>query len=530
MSMFPASLPAANYNNRPSALHYPAVQAPLPSSVPGPSIAPGSTSLRIVYNNDPHEKFKALPHLTSAFRYFTHQGRALGKDILRLSGGDNNVGKEPDEWALNVRMMNLLKYHAAALGNHELDTGSRSFAEGLRHATFPTIVSNLDIKPGSAISQRVQEGQIRTEATIVRGDRGESYGVIGVTTPELEHVLSSSAKLEGEEVEEWDDTVEIVQAQVQQLQRQGINRIIVVSHMGLELDKRLAESVSGIDVIVGGHSHDILPGITPGINYLRSRSGEPVLILQAGKNAQYMGVADVLFDPMGRVIPQQNILYNPFAMPADPLATAIRDAGLGKPKPLATITTPYDCNGNEYHADPVAQFTADAMRAASGADIAFVRSPETRSNIDPGTFTDHDLKALMPFTDPVVKLSVTGQELLVALQKSAEGLRTKNPHPGMLHPSGMAISMNRKTGQVTQAYVYNRAARQWEMLNPKKSYTIALGEFTVKGKEFPSLAHPERLSWNAGQPVRAFFAWGLQQSGAPYRPIAFRDDGRLQIS
>lgn len=496
--------------------------------IPSASKLPGYHSLRIVFNNDPHEKFKALPHLVSAFSMLSRQGDAAGWDVLRLNSGDNNVGKEPYEWALNARLMNLAGYHAVTTGNHEFDVGSEHYANGLSNATFPTLLSNLKMPPGGAMEQMVRQGKIRTAPQIIRDKQGV-YGLIGVTTPELKQVVSSKAKLQGEEVQSFAETVANVRAQVQWLTSQGIDKVIVLSHMGTDLDRKLAQSVPGIDVIVGGHSHDVIEGITPGFNYLPSPSGEPVLILQAGKNAQHMGVADMLFDPQGRVIPQQNRLMNPYAFAASPQAIALRDSVLGTPQKMADIATAYDCNDNQYHADPVAQFTADAIRAHTGADIAFVRSSEIRSNIEPGTLTDQDVKALMPFMDPIVKVSYSGAEILKSLTRSAQGIAKREAHPGMLHPSGMAVSMNQRTGEVQQAYVFNKAARQWEALNPQKTYSVALGEFSVTNKEFPEFSHPERVQQNFGQPVRSFFQMGLRQAGAPFKPIHFQDDGRLQI-
>lgn len=492
--------------------------------------APGYSSLRIVYNNDPHEKFKALPHLVSAFRLLSQQGEAARWDVLRLNSGDNNVGKEPGEWALNVSLMNLIGYHATTMGNHELDLGSANYANGLSLANFPTVLSNLKFNPQSAIGRAAMKGKIRTQPQILRAGHN-TYGLIGITTPDLKKVVSSKAKLEGEEVQSFEDTVANVTNQVKQLQQQGLNKIIVLSHLGRELDQKLAQRVPGIDIIVGGHSHDVIDGIKPGFNYLKTPTGEPVLIVQGGKNGQWMGVADVLFDPQGHVIPQQNTLFSPYDVPPDPQAIALRDEVLGTPRPLATISTAYDANDNEFHSDIVAQFTADAMRAASGADIAFVRSPEIRSNIEPGPLTDQDLNALMPFTDPVIKLSLSGNEILKSLTRSAQGLAQHEPHPGMLHPSGMAITLSQQTGQVQQAYVLNKNTRRWEALNPHKQYSVAIGEFAVTNKEFPEFSHPERITWNSGQSARSFFAWGLQQAkGMNNRPVSFKDDGRLQIT
>jgi 5'-nucleotidase/UDP-sugar diphosphatase len=496
--------------------------------VPPVTNLPGYTSLRIVYNNDPHEKFKALPHLVSAFRLMSDQGKQAGRDVLRLNSGDNNVGKELDEWGLQVKLLNMMHYHAVTLGNHELDLGSANYANGLAGANFPTVLSNLKIQAGSGMARMIQAGKIRTMPQIIQ-DKSGTYGLIGVTTPDLKTVLGKQVKLEGEQPQSFEETAANIKAQVSWLKAQGINKIIVLSHMGYPMEQKLARTVAGIDIIVGGHSHDVIEGIKPGVNYLASPAREPVLLVQGGKNAQYMGVADVLFDPKGRVIPQQNRLFSPFSVPADPKALALQNVILGTPSKIADVTHHYDANGNEYHADAVAQFTADTVRAVSGADIAFVRSSEIRNNFEPGAFSDHDLKALMPFTDPMIRLNLTGQEILNSYTRSAQGIAKRESHPGMLHPSGMAVTLNGKTGKVQQAYVFSKINNRWEQIDPQKTYSVGMGEFTVQNHEFPDFSHPDRVAWNSRQPLRSFFNWGLQQAGAPNRPVNFYDDGRLQI-
>lgn len=496
-----------------------------------PRLAPqtGNRFLRILNFNDPHEKFTPFPNQIGAFRALSAQARNTGYDVLRLNAGDNNIGREPEEWDLSVRLMNMIGYHAVTMGNHELDLGSVNYAKGLANANFPTLLSNLQIQPGSAMGQQVQNGKIRVGPQIIRADGGGLYGLIGITTPDLKNVVSKRSALQGESALSFADTLKTVTAQVNFLKQQGINRIVVLSHMGYDLDQQLAKAVPGVDIIVGGHSHDVISGITPGKNYVTSATGEPVLIVQGGKNAQWMGVLDVLFDPAGRVIPQRNVLFNAYRFAPDVHAVAVRNGALGIGRKVAEISEPYDADGNEFKPDGVAQFTADAMRTASGADIAFVRSSEIRSNFEPGPLLDQDVKALMPFTDPVVRVSLTGEEIYKALSRSARAVAKGEHHPGMLHPSGLAFSLNRKTGTLGPVYVYNAQAKGWEHLNPKKTYQVALGEFTVVNQEFPEMAHPDRVQWNSKEPVRSFFMWGLNQAGALVKPIAFHDDGRLQI-
>lgn len=499
-------------------------------SAAAPNVQQGVSRVRIVYGNDQHEKIQSMPRKVTAYDYFSRQGETQGRDVLRLDGGDNNIGVEANEWSLNVMLMNMIRYHAVAKGNHELDVGTRTFANGLGLANFPIVVSNLEVHPQSGIAQKIKEGKIHDGPLVIHGAQG-SYGIVGVTTPQLHSVLSPKVDLEGCEVEDFEDTVEIVREQVEELEERGIHNIILLSHMDVEHDIELAtKRVSGIDVIGSAHDHREFEGIVPGKNLFKSPRGEPVFLMEAGKNNSYVNVADLVF-ANGQVIPESNRLHDLTGFAPNPTAEALKTAVLGKPVTQAQILTPYSSANNAFSSDPVAMFTADTMRFLSGSDIALVRSPEIRANIAPGPLTDQMIRELMPFTDPVVRVKVSGRDIWNSLRQSAECVRKNETHPGMLHPSGLFVQMNRQTGNVDFVYYLDRQSNQWKPLPQDGTpFTVAIGEFTVlNDKEFKHLAKPDRIDWRSTVPVRGFFEMGLRLSGAPNRPIAFQDDGRLKI-
>ncbi|MBY0449491.1 MAG: 5'-nucleotidase C-terminal domain-containing protein [Cyanobacteria bacterium] len=513
-----------------------------------PSYGRNNNQLRIVYNNDPHEKLHALPQLVDGFRRFSTEGQMAGMDVLRLSGGDHNIGKESNEWALNVRLLDMMGLHGTALGNHELDQGTKSLSAGLEQANFPTFVSNLKLPPQNTLQIEIRNRHVVTTHRIIQAEQGR-YGIIGVTTPELSSMLDKDAAIEGLKVETLEATKKLVAQQVKQLEAHGIHRIIVVSHMGYEADKALAKSVPGIDIIVGGHSHHSLPGIIPETPYntaqhipgyhpeiplpnmVASPTGEPVMILQAGKDAKYIGVLDVAFDGFDRVMPLQNMLHRVAnTCKADPLAQATLSYFLGPDKPLAHIATPYDNEAIPFKEDAVAEYVADAIRAVTQADIGFVRSAEIRNSIPYGTLTEQQVKVLMPFSDPMVAVELSGDDIFKALSRSAKSVQAGEPHPGMLHPSGMVVKIDQTRGIVTQALVFNRHIQQWEPLNPHKKYKVGLGLFSVKnGKEFPELGHPEAIVGQTSMTLKDVFCWRMAAEGAPYQCIRFNTDGRLVI-
>ena len=497
--------------------------------LPTPAQLEAPVPVRVVYNNDPHEKIQAMPRVVSAFDYFSRQGQAQNQDVLRLNGGDNNIGSETKEWELTVLLNNLIQFNAMANGNHEFDLGSTNFARGLTLANAPTVVSNLRIPQQGAFADQVRAGKLITGAMIIPG-QFMNYGVIGLTTPELKNLLSSKTELDGISAETYERTVHLVREQVAQLKAQGVNTVFVVSHMGYELDKRLAERVIGLDVIVGGHSHTNLHGVVPEKNLVTSPTGEPVLILQAGKNANAIGVADLLFNTQGQLVNAQNLLYDPYQFSKHPTAEMLKAQFLGPATNLFTIGNKYDNDNNAFEPDPVAELTADALRAAANTDVALVRSSSLRRSVWPGPFTDQDLNELIPFKDQQVALTLTGDELDDILENAAESVTRGDNHPGFLNASGVSFTVNQKTQDVQDVLVWNRQTNQWEEIDEKKQYTVAVDEYSVHNpSDFPDLGHPDRIFWQSGRPLKDFFMMGMQARANAQGGVHFQTDGRSRV-
>lgn len=110
------------------------------------------------------------------------------------------------------------------------------------------------------------------------------------------------------------DEVETVKAYAEQLKTKGVNVILVLSHSGIDIDKKIAEEAGpNIDVIVGGHSHTYMfhgndskspdvPLETYPLVVTQNSTGHKVLIVQAGAYAKYVGVLTVQFDDQGEPV------------------------------------------------------------------------------------------------------------------------------------------------------------------------------------------------------------------------------------
>jgi len=161
--------------------------------------------------------------------------------------------------------MNDIGYDTMAVGNHEFDAGQEVLADFIDYVNFPLLSANLDFSETPILDGKV-------DPYAVFEFNGEQVGVFGLTTEDVA-ILSNIG--EGIIVNEIIPTAEEM---VSILEGEEINKIIALTHCGYEVDLMLADSVSGIDVIVGGHSHT---KVDPYPTFITSPDGEPVAVVQA---------------------------------------------------------------------------------------------------------------------------------------------------------------------------------------------------------------------------------------------------------
>lgn len=265
-----------------------------------------------------------------------------------LSGGDNFIpgpfmtaGADPAVQELlgysglgvpDIHILNALGVDVSAVGNHEWDLGSATLAAAVSQANFPMLSANLDYAGDSAIRGMVvaggQEaaaiaGKFAPSAVITQGE--ETIGVVGATTQMLERISSPTGTevkgfpLAGEpgDGQEFDDMVLLaqqLQAEIDLLLAQGINKIILNSHLqNLDNEKALAELLTGVDIILAAGSHTAMgdandvarPGESFAEGYpfvTQDAAGETTLIVSTSGEYSYLGRLVVDFDADGRIV------------------------------------------------------------------------------------------------------------------------------------------------------------------------------------------------------------------------------------
>lgn len=212
---------------------------------------------------------------------FVKQFRSEYPDMLLLDCGDISQGTPYYNFfqgEVEVKMMNLMKYDAMTIGNHEFDFGLDNLARLFRMAQFPVVCSNYDV------TGTVLQGLVKPYVILERG--GLKIGVFGLS-PKMEGLVQAD-KCEGIV---YNDPIKVAQEMADLLKlEKGCDVVVCLSHLGFrntngDSDEDLAARTKNIDVILGGHSHTFMEKPA---NYLNA-DGKNVPVLHTGKSGIFVG-------------------------------------------------------------------------------------------------------------------------------------------------------------------------------------------------------------------------------------------------
>lgn len=267
--------------------------------------------LTVLHTNDQHSRIEPFdssysrnPNQGGFARRATliQQIRSQEKNVLLLDAGDifqgtpyfNFYGGE-----LEFKLMSMMGYDAATMGNHDFDNGLEGFLKALPNAKFPFITSNYDF------SNTILDG--KTEKYKIFKKDGIKVGLFGVGI-ELDGLVGKKQYQETKYL----NPIEIAQHYADFLRKEkGCDLVICLSHIGYDYrddadkisDKKLAAQTDNIDLILGGHTHTFLPEPQSFTN----KSGKNVLVNQVGWAGLLLGRIDFYFDKNKSL---QNISWN----------------------------------------------------------------------------------------------------------------------------------------------------------------------------------------------------------------------------
>lgn len=496
------------------------------------STIPKFTNTSIFYVNDDHSNIANIEKLKSAADQFDAANTdtftpSAKTDKLKLSSGDFCLGSDSKQIKYDVLAQNEMGIMASALGNHELDSLKKVIGQALKDKNYQLLALNLEIPETSEENKALKKEITKSYIQEVNGTK---YGIIGLAPFNLPLVVTHPQEYKDFKVLPLEKTIPLLQSEIDKLQKQGVNKIILLSHVGYESDIQIAQSVEGVDVILGGHTHNLIEGIQEGKNLFYSKkTGAPTIITQAGKDGKYFGVLNLTFDENGFIKSAQNNVNKTDDMPQNLVMKFFTELFFGKPKSVGTINS-VGAHGNSLTTEnPSAEFIADAMKKELGTEIALVNSGCMRNRFREGTVTDKDIQALSPFANQVCIANISEKDLVNAIKIGAKSLSDVENRPGLMQVSGLKYTTT-KTGELKKLSFIDKNSKETPINinnpNPNKTYRVAADSFVMDGGNNyfkPDKSRIEKqFDFDKSKPA-------IDSIQKLNQPVDIKTDGRIQI-
>lgn len=402
--------------------------------------------------------------------------RAAGGDtgILLFDAGDIFQGTpegNETKGSLMIALMNLLKYDAGAIGNHEFDFGIENVKKLLRESKFPQMAENLHLR---GTDERPPE----IDGPILLERKGVRIGVAGLITEDLAKVTT------WDETAPWHADAEIPAARktVRELRARGADMVILLTHCGVEHDTMIAEHVDDddtapgatpakIDLIIGGHSHTRLDTAIV-------QNGIP--IVQTGSRGTTIGEIRLRWDHAQHRVSSFHYRLVDLVQSEYPEDTEVKaflapwfaDIDKRMNRIVGRALKPIARGSRAPVSSALGNLQTDLMRAAAGTEIAFSNKGGLRADVPQGELRLRDLFAVSPFGNTIVTMKLPGATIRAILEQSLSYGTTP------LEFSGMTVWFDQSRSprdRVVNIFVGGKP------IGEERLYTVATNSFLAGG-------------------------------------------------
>ncbi|RDW71734.1 hypothetical protein BP5796_07768 [Coleophoma crateriformis] len=366
--------------------------------------------------------------------------RPSHKNSLFLNVGDEFQGTQFYSYYGGEKIaetLNQLGFDGMTLGNHEFDGGDDKLGAFLQNLTFPIISANI-ISDHPILNATIKPFHIYPEYQLA---------VIGVTTETTPSISSpGDGTIFTDVVTAVQNTIDLIKSTT------NITRIAAITHIGYDEDQKLAESTTGLQLIMGGHSHTPLGNFTgatgPYPTIKTNLDGDEVFIVTAYRWGEYLGYIDVVYDPSGKILSYHGApVHLANATEQDPGLQAQIEAWRAPFEEFAaqvvgeslveldqTTCQMQECLLGDFMADAMLSYR---LNQSNTADCAIINAGGIRATIDVGPITRGEVLSSFPFGNAIVEITLTGQDVWDALEGS---LSKVNPVNGNKVTSSVQLS------------------------------------------------------------------------------------------
>ena len=451
-------------------------------------------------------------------------------NVLVLDAGDQFQGSlfyTTYKGEAAVEFLNMIKPDAMAVGNHEFDDGPETLAKFIDKAEFPVISANT-----STYFEPLLKNKLPGYVIVEKG--GEKIGIVSVVAADTKELSSP-----GDNVA-FTSEINVLKSVVPEIESQGVNKIIALTHVGLEMDKQIAAAVSGIDVIVGGHSHTLLANSEdsaagPYPEWVENPDGIRVPIVQAGSYSKYLGEISVNFNDEGVVTAAYGEPHLLDASVTPDAAVAARIAELAAPieelkkKPVGETSAAIDgsresCRLGECS---MGNLVADAMLdrvKGQGVSIAVQNGGGLRASIDSGQITMGEVLEVLPFQNAIATFELKGSDVVAALESGVsqvEEIKGRFPQVAGLR-FAWDETIEPLKGRVRQVQVMKDG--EWADIDPEATYKVVSNDFMRAGGDGYTVFKDNGMNaYDYGPGLEEVVADYIT-ANSPYKPYT---DGRV---
>jgi 5'-nucleotidase len=421
------------------------------------------TSLTILHTNDIHGRMGQLARIATLARRIRDQAAAAGGDCLLCDAGDvedptlleSNMTKGSAVYAV----LRAAGYDLAAAGNATaIRYGPQAVKDLALRFGQPLLAANL---PDPATG-RLVDGLAPFAILNLAGAR---LAVIGMTAPMDLYSLFGLTPL---------DPAAILPGLIARVRAKGARTVVLLSHLGARDDQELAARVSGVDLILGGHSHtQLYPPVTVG----------RTIIAQAGEHGHFLGRLDLDLQPLTGRLTLRHAELIPVTedIPGDPSTLGAFEAehravaAMGQ-QVVAELAVALDasedgqCGAGDLLADAV-------LDRVPGAQVALVLAGHWKSGLPAGAVSLGALNAALPSTGNPARAELTGAEIVrwlkAALQPENAARRPntlRGVAMGMPHVAGITVGYDPLTRAVLDVRLGS------ERLEADRTYVVAASD------------------------------------------------------
>ncbi len=514
--------------------------------------AQGAYKLNVLHINDMHSRVESISKYNSTCsaedagegKCFGGFGRLAtkirerrkeiedaGENVITLDAGDQFQGSlfyTTYRGKAEGEFMNKIGFDTMALGNHEFDNGPDNLADFVDLVEFPVVCGNLTVAESEKLHGKVDEWAILEAG-------GEKIGILSVLTADTAVTSSPGPNVSfGDEIEYLTDAVSRIRAE-------GVNKVLLLSHVGFTRDQEIAAAVEGISAIIGGHSHTLLSNTEEGApayaTLVENPAGRAVPIVQAGAYSKHLGDLTLVFDADGYVAEAtgDTRILDASIEPDPEIEARIKElAGpieTLKATEVGEVAAPIDgsresCRAKECEMGNLVTDAILARTADQGVTIAIQNGGGLRASIDEGMATVGDVLSVLPFQNTLATMKLKGADIVASLETAVNDIENgagKFPQVGGLkYTLDMTVAPDQ--GRIKDVEVLD--GDQWVAIEMEKVYGVGTNDFMRKGGDgYALFASNATDPYDYGPGMEEIVAEYLANN-APYQP---KLEGRITV-